>query len=45
MTVLIGVLVLAGLIVCVTGSTSGVPDLASLLLATAAAWARLAGIR
>lgn len=44
-TILIGVLAIAGLIVCVTGSTSGLHDLAGLLLSIAAAWSRLAGIR
>lgn len=45
LTFLISVLVTSGLIVCVTGSTSGLGDLAGLLLAAAAAWSRFAGTR
>ncbi len=45
LTFLIGVLVIAGLIVCLTGSTSGLSDLAALLLSAAVAVSRLAGTR
>jgi len=45
LTLLVAVLVVAGLIVCVTGSASGLTDLAGLLLSAAAAWSRLAGTR
>lgn len=45
LSMLVGVLVIAGVIVCVTGSTAGLSDLAALLLSAAAAWSRIAETR